>query len=210
MVGKNPRSEKLRGQNYIFIHWRIDHVCPDRWHVTQTLWDHSLGRRNDEWVTVGKRNYQKAGLWFRTEDSHNEEINHRLLVDNLLNILKETEPTSSRLYQYQGRKYLLLQYTSSALSNLRPQKLGFSEKVEELYEAQIWICLKSGFLVKGVYLFEIKPPEAELVHLELHHMFTCFNENIRVIPPPWLNIGPDSSGELVIINTDVPILEHYP
>ena len=179
----------------------------DRWHVTQEAWVPKMGMLYDEWVSIGKENYQNAGLWIHSEDARNAEINQRLLTNNLLDILREGEPASFGIYEYQALGYLLMQYNTPTSAKTC---VGIPKDVEGCCEMQIWISLETGFLVKGAFLFDGKTPEGEVVRLEKYHMFASFNEDVRVNSPPWLNVERNSKGKLVIVNTEVPILEHHP
>jgi hypothetical protein len=109
-VVKDLTAENPGPKDHIVGKWRLDFVNPDRYHISQELWDVELGDIYDEWVTIGRENYQNAGLWSRTEDGVNDEQNMTLRVDSMLDILRNEEPIVSEVYQYEGRRYLLLAY----------------------------------------------------------------------------------------------------
>jgi hypothetical protein len=109
-VVKDLTAENPGPKDHIVGKWRLDFVNPDRYHISQELWDVELGDIYDEWVTIGRENYQNSGLWSRTEDGVNDEQNMTLRVDSMLDILRNEEPIVSEVYQYEGRRYLLLAY----------------------------------------------------------------------------------------------------
>jgi hypothetical protein len=39
--------------------------------------------------------------------------------------------------------------------------------------------------------------------------FTCFDEDVVVDPPPWLNVGTSSSGNMVVRGDAVAVVEHH-
>ena len=106
------------------IEWRLDFVKPDRFHVSQVMWDDDLGELFDEWVVLGEEYYQNAGLWAKARDSRvaegRLEKDLTLLADNCLTILRTEEFVSSESHQYQGNDYLLLKYENIDLSGDPP------------------------------------------------------------------------------------------
>jgi hypothetical protein len=208
-VIKDLSAEDLGARDYIVSKWRLDFVSPDRYHITQKLWDVELGELYDEWVTIGRENYQNAGLWGRTEDGRNDELNAALQVDSILDIVRDEEPISSEVYQYEGRRYLLLQYGTSVSREVRR---GFLETYKDLKgtcQIQIWISLETGLIVKGTIVFRGETPDGEFAQGEVNQMFTNYDAEIEISAPPWLNVEPDSEGNLRVVNTKVPILPHH-
>jgi len=194
----------------IATQWRLDFAHPNRWHVSQAGWDVEMGMLFDEWVTIGTENYQNAGLWSRTKDGFNTELNQRLLVDNLLQVLRKLEATSSKAFKYRDHRYLLLQYDNLAGVEVCREFLGVPDDVEGVCKIQIWIDLETHLLVKGAYILEAKMQEGELVDIGMHYAFTAHNEDVKVEPPPWLNVEQNSEGEDVVSSTEVPILYYHP
>jgi hypothetical protein len=209
-VIKDLSAEDLGPRDYIVSKLRLDFVSPDRFHITQELWDVELGELYDEWVTIGRENYQNAGLWYCTEDGRNDELNAALQVDSILDIVRDEEPVSSEVYQYEGRRYLLLQYGTPVSREVRR---GFLETYKDLIgtcQIQIWISLETGLIVKGSIVFKGGTPDGEFAQGEVNQMFTNYDAGIEISVPPWLNIEPDSEGNLIVVNTKVPILPHHP
>lgn len=210
-IMKDLTIKELRNNDYVVAKWRIDFVKPDKHFISQEAWDNELGILYDQWISIGDTSYQNAGLWAQMEDKRNEDINKSFLVENMLLVLGNETPISFQMYSYKNKKYLLLEYTSSI----------FSEKIQgyikDCYqtcrmlerlkcELFFWIDIESGFLVKGEVNGKTKTENS----INAQQVFTCFNEDIKINPPPWLNIEKNAEGESVIVNTQVPIVHHHP
>jgi len=204
-VLKDLSEEPRKAEDFVKIHWRLDFVRPDRFHVAQTA-----GGDFDQWVTIGKQNYQNSGLWIQTEDGRHDRLNESLLVDNILEIVRNEESVSSGIYRYLGQRYLLLEYNALAL---RKHPRGFLEACTDLSEGKcqihVWISLDTDFLVKNQIIVQGKTREGEPANAEVHQVFTSYNERVKVEPPPWLNGVPGSKGTFTVVNTEVPILNHH-
>jgi hypothetical protein len=208
---KDFTAENLEPRDYISIQWRLDFVHPDRYHVTQEACQAELGEIwLDEWVTIGGDHYENAGLWDRTDDGRRDGVNTGLRVDDMLDIVRYAAPISSEVHQYEGQRYLLLHYDAPASGDVCRGFLEGCEEPKYPKQIQIWINLESGFLAKGTILFKEKTPDGETPIGEMQRMFTCYNEDVKVYPPPWLNLVPDSEGQRRVVNTKVPILRHHP
>jgi hypothetical protein len=209
-IVKDSTAENLAPTDHIVGKWRLDFVNPDRYHITQELWDVELGDIHDEWVTIGRENYENAGLWRRTDDGVNDEQNMALRVDSMLDILRNEEPIVSEVYQYEGRRYLILNYGTPLSGGVSRGFPLLCKDLKGTCEIQTWISLETGLFVKGKILYEGETPDGEFAQGEVHQMFTCYDEDVNVSPPPWINVAPDSEGNLRVVNQKVPILRHHP
>jgi hypothetical protein len=209
-IVKDPTAENLAPRDYILGKWRLDFVNPDRYHISQELWDVELGDIYDEWVTIGKENYQNTGLWMRTDDGVNDEQNMALRVDSMLDILRNEEPIVSEVYQYEGRRYLILNYGTPVSGGVIRGFPLLCKDLKGTCEIQIWISLETGLFVKGKIVYEGKTPDGEFAQGEVHQMFICYDEDVNVSPPPWVNVAPDSEGNPRVVNQKVSILRHHP
>jgi hypothetical protein len=208
-IVKDSTAENLAPTDHIVGKWRLDFVNPDRYHITQELWDVELGDIHDEWVTIGRENYENAGLWRRTDDGVNDEQNMALRVDSMLDILRNEEPIVSEVYQYEGRRYLILNYGTPLSGGVSRGFPLLCKDLKGTCEIQTWISLETGLFVKGKILYEGETPDGEFAQGEVHQMFTCYDEDVNVSPPPWINVAPDSEGNLRVVNQKVPILRHH-
>ncbi len=52
-VVKDFTEEGLKEKDYTVMKWCLDFVRPDRFHITQEMWDRELGDLYDQWVTIG-------------------------------------------------------------------------------------------------------------------------------------------------------------
>lgn len=209
-VVKDLTAENPGPKDHIVGKWRLDFVNPDRYHISQELWDVELGDIYDEWVTIGRETYQNAGLWRLTDDEGNDELNMTLRVDSMLDILRNEEPIVSEVYQYEGRRYLLLNYGAPVSGRVSRGFPLLCKDLKGTCEIQIWISLEAGLFVKGTMIYEGETPDGEFIQGEVHQMFTNYDADVRVSPPPWVNVAPDSEGNLKVVNRKVPILRHHP
>ena len=60
---RNLAEPKLQSSGYVSLAWRMNFQHPDRFFVTQQMFDPDMGELGDQWVSVGNKNYQNAGFW---------------------------------------------------------------------------------------------------------------------------------------------------
>ena len=143
-------DESLKPRDYLSIQWRLDFVRPDRYHVAQDMWDTECGELYDQWISIGKENYQNAGVWYQTEDGRNDEHNHSLVVDDLLQLLINHDPIASEVYRYGESRYLLIEYGTPIPSKFFHATIeDFGSLLHSDCQTHLWINLATGFLAKG-------------------------------------------------------------
>jgi hypothetical protein len=196
---------KLKDQAYIEQWWRLDYVSPDRWHVTQGVWEQTENDyATDEWVSIGATTFQNAGLWFKNHSPYTDNLNTLLLIDVFLDILKRVPPIPDKTYRTPDNKYLIITHALPFLEFNGNRVLEGCGMSEGGCEIQSWIDLQSGYFVRSTILTGERKPE-----LEASQSFSCFNDDILIEPPAWLNAEPDSDGQLKITNTEVLIVPHH-
>ncbi len=204
-------DESLKPNDYVGIQWRMDFVRPDRYHVTQDMWDTERGEPRDQWVSIGKENYQNAGVWYQTEDGRNDEHNHSLVVDDLLQLLINHDPITSEVYRYGESHYLLIEYRTPIPSKLfRANMEEFASLLHSDCSVHLWIDLATGFLAKGEMMVKGQTKAGEGIHISIQQVFTNYNEFIKVNPPPWLNAVRTAEGNLQIVERKLPLVRHHP
>ncbi len=209
-VVKDFSEEGLKEKDYTVMKWRLDFVRPDRFHITQELWDCELGDLYDQWVTIGKDNYQNAGLWFHDEDGRHDGINQGLLVNKYLGVIRNQAPERYSAHRYLGERFLLLEYDPRAFPEQHAEIIDLCKEVQQgTCEFHIWINIDTGYFAKAQVKIQGTSNDGDRVDAELHSVFTCYNEKITITPPPWLNAVSDSGGSNRIVNTEVPILPHH-
>jgi len=194
-IFRDPTSER----DYD-IEWRLDFVKPDRFHVSQVMWNGDL----DEWVIVGEEHYQNAAEWFKTSNpqlaENFYERSRSLLVDHYLTILRTAEFVSSESYN----DYLLLKYKNIDLSG----DLIDTEQEGTETELRTWIDLDTHLLAKVEMITQSHTPEGE-EYLNMQHVFAAYNEEIEVRPPTQFHEA-DAEGKFVIQYTETEIVPHHP
>jgi len=191
-------------KDHILIRWRLDFVKPDRWHVIQEAWE-AGGTLYDQYIIVGSETYQNVGMWVQAEREGVAELNRSLLVNSMLAILQYEGPKNSAVYDYLGEQYLLLEYPQPTSPERQQGFLRTLTGLKGTCQIQLWVSLKTGFLAKGAILFD-GTVDKERVHGEIHQVFTSYNEDIHVDPPPWVNTVPRGDGRHQIVNRKVPII----
>ena len=206
---KDLRDGGLKDKDYVAMRWRVDFVKPDRYHVTQTVWDAGQSLR-DHWVSVGKENYQDIGLWMRTKDLYKEGTNQFISLSStlkLLDTLRSVKPTNIGVYGHLHKQYLLLEYDNPA-SREGPLKMC-ALLSDGNCRIHVWISLDTALFAKAQVIVQGTSTEGKPLDLEVHQAFSCYNEKISVDPPPWLNIVLDANGKGKIVNEKRVVLLHY-
>lgn len=215
-IYRDLSNSKLKHREYVEKEWRLDFVRPDRWHVTQQVWDDERqDTLADEWISIGTATYQNGGFWFRNDNTATDETNDSLLIDMLLDVLKRVLPAADKAYHTEDRRYLILTHAPPFPPPNGNPLLEICSSEEATCEIQSWIDTQSGYLVRTTILIRERGSEREKTQIEMSQSFTCFNEDILIEPPPWLNAEPASNGndastgQLVITNTEVPFMPHH-
>ncbi len=188
---------------------RLDFERPSSFFISQQAFDRKFGDLYDQWVSIEKQNYQNAGLWSRTEDERNRGVNLSLSVKNYVEILRSNIPDNYQVYTFNNKKYLLLEFKppiSGKLSPLLKDIIEYSsEPVQNDCLISIWIDIASELLTKTEVYVQDK------IHGEVSfaQVFACYNEGIKVVPPPWLNTSRNPDGNLMITDQKLPMLSHF-
>jgi hypothetical protein len=192
-----------------YMRHRIDFKRPAIFFITQRAFDSELGVLYDQWISIGKQNYQNAGLWSQTEDGRHDEINSSLTVNNYAEIIRSNTPTSHQIYSYSGKEYLILEFRTPVSGKFSPILKDIldecPESVKDSCQVTIWIDLSSELLSKA----EIYIQDETHGDVAISQVFACYNEEINIEPPPWLNIKKSSNGSGVITDTKVFKIPHY-
>ena len=208
---KDRRQDRLKHWDHEVVRWRVDFVKPSRYHVTQQAWDWQRGELLEEWVSIAEENFQNSGFWICTEGERNQKLNQALSLEGLLAILdplRDMKPVRIGVYQDLKERYLLLEYDTPA-SGGGLLKEVCREFVGGNCHVQIWIHLKTGFLAKAQFTIQGTKMDGELGDVEIHKLFACHNDNIKVEPPPWLNAVQIEGNKFEIVERRIPILRHH-
>ena len=128
-----------------------------------------------------------------------------------MDILLNENPVFSNTYRYRGKRYLLIEYKVQGSEDfVSPIMEACTSLLSGRCQIYMWIDLDAGFLAKGELLVQGQTTEGEHLDLAIQQVFVSYNQDIKVVPPPWLNVTMNSKGESIITNTEVPILHHHP
>jgi hypothetical protein len=195
----------VKNDNYALGTWRLDHVCPDRWHVSQELREPGGKADYDEWITVGDKTFQNAGMWFEMEKGFNDTDNSSLTIKYYLDMLRSLVPKSAAIVQ---ARFCVLTFVPPFDQPDNPL-LQVCNSVRGHCELQLWINVQSCQLVRVALRAEGVDEDGNALDTELLHVFAAYNEPIVVEPPPWLNAARNEEGKLVVVNTEVAQVPHY-
>lgn len=197
---------KLKDQAFIEQWWRLDHVSPDRWHVTHGIWEETQQNYlTDEWITIGTATYQNSEGWWKNDNAFTDIVNGILQIDVFLDILKRVPPAET--YRTQDRKFVVLTHVPPFPA---PEGNRILEGCSDgTCKIQSWINLEKGLFARSTVISEYLTDDGGKMDLEASQSFTCFNELIVIEPPAWLNAESDGQGQLRIINTEVLMIPHH-
>lgn len=202
-VVKDFTNDKLALRKFVDTQWRADFAEPDRWHVTQESVAHDGCVLWDEWISIGCRTYQNAGLWFQTEEIRHDDLNLKLSMHALLKIVKEQTPTGFAEFR---NKFVVARYSWGSVKATGYWGITDDEAGNPVFgNLEVWIDVQTSQIIKG----EISAYKGTLKALTISQAFACFDEEIEIAEPPWLNAITDESGKGTILDTRVAIVRHH-
>ena len=176
-------SKELAAHHSVGIFWTFDHVEPDRYHVTQNSWGGGPGYDFDEWITIGKSEFDFYGLWMPQLETVVSKWNplpqnRDLGLQKYLQILRTQQPGSADVYLYRAKRYCLLVYLLPAGGDYE----AFLEQVSGSAKLEMWIDLESALLAKARFVPTTNPP-GEKVPLEFEQVFAGYSGDVHVEAP---------------------------
>jgi hypothetical protein len=183
------------------IEWRLDFAQPDNFHVAQAVREDG---DYDEWITIGADHYLRPAIWLRNDNERNNTLNHFLLVEKYLWILRCFDPVSGRLFRYLMRPYLLVEYKLSAIRDLGPSADVLNSAISNVHtgcHASIWIDLESNRVTKGQIHLRGQNPNGSEIALDVQQSFSSYNQDVQVIRP-HIGLEPDPIKPGTYIVTD--------
>jgi len=183
------------------VEWRLDFKQPDVFHVAQTVREDG---DNDEWITIGTEHYIRAAIWLRNDARRNDKLNHFLLVEKYLVLLRSFDPVSARLFRYLMRPYLLVEYMLSDTSALGTWAGLLNSAISTVpagCQALIWIDLESNRVAKGQLQLQSENPDGSEIVLDVQQAFTNYDKDVHVLRPR-VGLEPDPNKPGTYIVTD--------
>ncbi len=203
--------EGLSKRDFVALYRRLDYVKPDRYHVSRDLWNNEQAGLRDQWIYIGKKYYESiGGAWVSPEVGFWDKINQALRTNGYLEILRNEEAIGHTVFT-SDKKYLVLEYEAPKIDGLKPStgKLvdaTCKSRPEYLCKYYLYIDLQGGLFSKGQIV--IYRNDEKL--FELVNVYACYNENIEVAPPGWLNATRNEDGSYTVTSTVAPIMRHHP
>jgi hypothetical protein len=74
---------------------------------------------------------------------------------------------------------------------------------------QSWIDIEKGYFARSTVVTGEQLGSGGKPQLEASQSFSCFDDDIRIEPPAWLNAEPDAEGQLMVTNPQVLIVPHH-
>jgi hypothetical protein len=165
----------LESRDFIAESWTFDHQGPDRYHVTQSLWNGSSAYFYDEWITIGKAHFDFAGLWIERSDPVRVDLNRKLGMQKYLQLLRKEQPRSGRTQTYDGQAYALVTYVVPFTGDLQ----AFLGTGEGMAEVQLWIDSSSTLLTKA----RVGRASPGVSARELQQVFVGYDGHIQIKAP---------------------------
>jgi len=179
ILRKDRTQEDLKRRGYVFAEWRLDFVCPDKYHIMQGVWLEDLNDvLFDEWITLGKEHYTCQLVWLRADDGLDYRPHRILLVEKYLEILSRADLTSARMYHYRNVSYLLVEYRVTELPTVFSEIGGPTKGV---FNISIWVNASTALIAKAVVASEDQR--------EFEQVFTAYNEEV-VVKQPHIGMKP--------------------
>ena len=191
-------SERSRSS---IVEWRLDFTQPDDFHVAQAV------RENgdyDEWITIGNNHYIRAAIWLRNDEERNDTLNHFLLVEKYLVLLRSFDPVSARFFRYLMRPYLAVEYKLWDISALGTSGSLLNSAISNVHagcQAFIWIDLESNRVAKGQLQLKSENPDGSEIVLDVQQAFTNYDKDVHVVRP-HIGLEPDRNNPGTYIVTD--------
>jgi len=178
----------VKRYSYTILWQRMDFRTPNARHVTEIAWN-GISFDWFEWVSLNGEIYRNAGFWFLSQDRSIDDTNRELSLPRVLSVydlLRAGEPAEKGMYRdrYNQKRYLMLAYDPNALPSSAACKV------------RLWIHPKSGHLAKI---------ETLSGDIKSEQIFACYNRNVAVRPPAWLNRSSDG----MIRGSRIAIVPHY-
>ncbi len=193
---------------------RADFVFPDSFHIQKRVLNNTQ-YAYDEWITIENAIYQKAGGWYRVSEAQKAEweryfgfLNKTMLIDDALALLEKERITSKIVMSIYGRRYGVIEFDKEKLGSLY---YPMPEEEHPLSSSggrvELWIDLEKCFVVRHSLHTYSSP---NLQEYEVVRVFASFNEDIEVMPPEWLNIEENSSGQFIVTDNRIaPMVQFY-
>jgi hypothetical protein len=163
----------LDAHNYVTASWTFDHQAPNRYHVTQSLWN-GKAYDYDEWITIGQTHFDFVGLWFKPLDSPRIDLNSKLGLQKYLQVLRSEEPRSGGTRSFDGKSYASVTYLLSSPGDFKGS-LGSSDGPVQV---ELWIESESRLLAKA----RVIPTEGTRVR-QFHQVFVGYGGNVQIQEP---------------------------
>jgi len=190
LVRDRSRAE-LKSRDYVYLGWRLDFSCPDKYHVRQAFLPEDVSDvLLDEWIAIGNEYYTCLPVWLRADNGADLRPRSSLLPEKFLEILNVASPVRTQRYQYHDEPYLLFEYHMTEL----PASFGEVQlPTAGDFHLSLWVDLTTNLLVKAVV--------SSAERSELEQAFAAYNEDVLVKQP---HIGmepvPEVQGRYVVID----------
>jgi hypothetical protein len=184
--------------------WRADIVKSDRFIVTQTIHKEDWF---DMWISIGDTHFRGSGLWRQCDADNDDpiihnmnEINRSFMIENYLEVLENDEVSTMGNFELEGESYVLFEYSKPYSENFAKLLLE-SDELDSI-DAKLSIFVNATKRQIEKVELEIFSKENESDHpMVKKQVFTGFDEDIVVQPPPWLNVndGKVVAGEIPVV-----------
>ena len=171
----------LASRMYVAQSWTFDHQEPDRYRVTQSLWNGAAAYYYDEWITIGKTHFDFAGLWLEHGNPVRVDLNPRLGLQKYLQVLRNVEPRSGGTQMQDGKSYTTLTYMVPLAGDFKT----FFAGSEGSAQVQLWLDPESDLLVGA----RVTPASTQAPVRELQQAFAGYGGDVQIRAPQTESAG---------------------
>lgn len=161
--------------------WECEFERPRKFRVFQRMW--LGGEVGDEWITVAGVNFQ--GPAYADGPNPSEAVNHGLVPDAYLGLLRKCKPVSFGAYDFRDRHYLRFEYKNAPrpARNWMARFLAFARFPWCRCDAVAWVDAETSRLVKVV--LALNAPSNEGIPNEEVSLYCYFDEPLSIVAPPF-------------------------
>lgn len=176
---------ELQPHGQISLHWALDYMAPDTYHVLQRGWD-PKGRVYlfDEWLNLKTGHYVNAGFWMRIDGEAfadvRSQLSRSLRVTDLLELMTASPPATLTAHRYLGARYYALTYQLDSTSRLVNFPVTYASLVEGPYRVKIWVDAATGLLAKSEVFGTTMKADGQPVSATIAQTFGRWGEDFRI------------------------------
>jgi len=181
-------NSELQSKDFLTLHWAMDYLAPDRYHVMQMGWEQQ-GHEYvyDEWIDLKAEHFDNAGFWAKLKKSDATDIRTRigqsLRADDLVKLLASTAPATLTEHHFRGRRYHAFLFPLDPASSLVCFPVKYSSVVDGPFNVRIWVDADTGLLAKADITGAAMKSDGKPATMEIVRVFGQWDQNFAINAP---------------------------